>query len=39
MQASRIMYNGTIGMFCPSHVADMARYAPIIASIERLVLG
>jgi len=36
MQANRIMRNGAIGMFCPSHVADMARYAPIIASIERL---
>ena len=36
MQAKRMPYNGTIGIFCPSHVADMKRYTPAIAAIERL---
>jgi len=34
--AKRIPRNGTIGVFCPSHIADMERYAPGIAAIERL---
>jgi len=34
--ANRIGRGGTIGIFCPSHVADMERYAPGIAAIERL---
>ena len=36
MQAKRLSKNGTIGIFCPSHVAAMERYAQIIAAIERL---
>ena len=36
MQARKMPPNGTIGLFCPSHVADMNRYNPIIANIERL---
>ena len=36
MLANRIERGGTIGIFCPSHVADMERYAPGIAAIERL---
>ena len=36
MLANRIGRGGTIGIFCPSHVADMERYAPGIAAIERL---
>jgi len=36
MQAKRLPKNGTIGIFCPSHIANMERYAPIIAKIERL---
>lgn len=36
MQAKRLAFNGTIGIFCPSHVADMGRYAPALAAIERL---
>lgn len=36
MQAKRLPPNGTIGIFCPSHVADMERYTPIIATAERL---
>jgi muramoyltetrapeptide carboxypeptidase len=36
MKAKRIPHNGTIGIFCPSHVANMERYAPTIAAIERL---
>ena len=36
MQAKRMPPNGTIGLFCPSHVANMERYNPIIAKIERL---
>ena len=35
MQAKRLPHNGTIGIFCPSHVADMKRYAPIAAALER----
>jgi len=34
--AKRMPRNGTIGIICPSHVADMERYAPGIAAIERL---
>ena len=36
MQPKRIPQNGTIGIFCPSHVADMGRYTPIIEAAERL---
>ena len=36
MQANRMPRNGTIGLFCPSHVANMEGYAPIIAAIKRL---
>ena len=36
MQAKRLPKNGTIGMFCPSHVAIPERYATNIASMERL---
>ena len=36
MYAKRLSKSGTIGIFCPSHVADMGRYTPIIAAIERL---
>ena len=36
MQANKMPRNGTIGMFCPSHVANMERYAPIIATLERI---
>ena len=36
MQAKRLPKNGAIGIFCPSHVGDMERYAPIIDEIERL---
>ena len=36
MQAKRLPQGGTIGIFCPSHVADMTRYAQNIAGIERL---
>ena len=36
MQASRIRNNGTIGIFCPSHIFDKERYAPGIAAMERL---
>lgn len=36
MQANRLPYNGTIGIFCPSHVADMERYALSIATMKRL---
>jgi len=34
--AKRMPRNGTIGVFCPSHIADMERYAQIAATIERL---
>jgi muramoyltetrapeptide carboxypeptidase len=36
MIAKRLLKDGTIGVFCPSHIANMERYAPIIAAIERL---
>lgn len=36
MRAKRLPKNGTIGIFCPSHVADMERYTPIVDTIERL---
>ena len=36
MQANRLPNNGTIGIFCPSHVADMGKYANIFAAIKRL---
>ena len=36
MQAKRLSRNGTIGIFCPSHVADMERYNSIIYKIEQL---
>ena len=36
MQAKRLSRNGTIGIFCPSHVADMRRYAKITTTLERL---
>ena len=35
MLAKRLPENGTIGIFCPSHVADMERYTQIITAIER----
>jgi len=36
MQAKRLQQNGTIGIFCPSHVAYMERYSPIVDATERL---
>jgi muramoyltetrapeptide carboxypeptidase len=36
MHAKRISPGDTIGLFCPSHVADPARYAPILATLKRL---
>ncbi|MHC1747075.1 MAG: LD-carboxypeptidase [Cellulosilyticaceae bacterium] len=36
MQANRLSQDGTIGIICPSHVADMERYANTIVAIERL---
>ena len=36
MQAKRLPQNGTIGIFCPSHVAILERYAAVIAGIERM---
>ena len=36
MYAKRLQRNDTIGIFCPSHVADMERYALVAAAIERL---
>ena len=36
MQAARLPKNGTIGMICPSHVADPNRYADMFAPIKRL---
>ena len=36
MYAERLLKNGTIGIFCPSYVADMESYTPIIATAERL---
>lgn len=35
MQAKRIANGGTIGIFCPSHVADMERYDLQISSMIR----
>ncbi|MCL2362941.1 MAG: LD-carboxypeptidase [Defluviitaleaceae bacterium] len=36
MQVKRLPPNGTIGIFCPSHVAIPERYAMQIAGIERM---
>jgi len=36
MQAKRMPCDGTIGIFCPSHVADPQRYAAQVAGIERM---
>jgi len=36
MQAKRLSQGGTIGVFCPSHIADMERYTRSIAVLERL---
>lgn len=36
MQAKRILENGTIGIFCPSHAANPEKYAAQIAGIERM---
>ena len=36
MQANRLPHNGTIGIFCPSHIADMERYTRIISVMENL---
>ena len=36
MQANRLPCNGTIGIICPSHIADMERYAPGVAAMERI---
>ena len=36
MQPERIPRDGTIGIFCPSHVADRERYDTIAATINRL---
>jgi muramoyltetrapeptide carboxypeptidase len=36
MQAKRLPQSGTIGIFCPSHVAIPERYATQIAGIKRL---
>lgn len=36
MQANRMSCNGTIGIFSPSHVADMEQYAGSIAAMKRL---
>lgn len=36
MRAKRLSKDGTIGIFCPSHVADMVRYKRNIDTIERL---
>jgi len=36
MLTNRMPVNGTIGIFCPSHVADPQRYAVQIAGIERM---
>lgn len=38
MQAERLRKGGTIGIFCPSHVADMKRYAQTARALERLGL-
>ena len=36
MLANRLNRNGTIGIFCPSHIFDKKIYAPGIAAMERL---
>jgi len=36
MQAKRLPKNGTIGIFCPSHVANPERYTAQIMGIERM---
>ena len=37
MQANKMpRTGGTIGLFCPSHVAEMARYEPMLAALKRL---
>jgi muramoyltetrapeptide carboxypeptidase len=36
MTAKRIPKDGTIGLFCPSHVADMERYDRVVAAMKRL---
>jgi hypothetical protein len=36
MQAKRIAKNGTIGIFCPSHIAEMERYDASISAMKRL---
>ena len=36
MQAKRLQLGQTIGIFCPSHVADMTRYSSAIQAIEQL---
>ena len=36
MQAKRLTHNGTIGIFCPAHVAIPERYTGQIAGIERM---
>lgn len=36
MQADRLPRGGTIGIFCPSHIATTERYEPMIAAMERL---
>lgn len=36
MLANQLGKNGTIGIICPSHVADMQRYEIIIQQLERL---
>ena len=39
MRAKRLEPGGRIGIFCPSHVAEPARYGRITAAIERLGFG
>ena len=36
MYAKRLSHGDTIGIFCPSHVVDVTRYAPGITTLERL---
>ena len=36
MQAKRLSQNGTIGIFCPSHVGDVERYARNVFVMEQL---
>ena len=36
MIAKRLPLGGTIGLFCPSHVADMSKYDLVIATLKRL---